>query len=39
MTHHRDSLALLDIYNAARKVQAFSGGFDRKAFFADDRTQ
>ena len=39
MTHHRDSSALVDIYNAAKKVQAFSAGFDRKAFFADDRTQ
>jgi len=39
MMHNRDTSALLDIYNAANKVVAFSEGFDRKSFFADDRTQ
>lgn len=39
MMSKRDQSAVLDIYNAAIKILAFSKGFDQKKFFADERTQ
>lgn len=39
MMPNRDTSAVLDIYNAAVKILAFSKGFDQKKFLADERTQ
>ncbi len=39
MTSNRNQSAVLDIYNAATKILAFSKGFDQRKFFADERTQ